>query len=218
VFKLLIVFGHLLAVCLAVGTVLLTDLRLLRRAGHANVVIAPPSRFESRVVGWSLLVMCATGVALIGLDLDRSPGPLDNPKLHGKLLLVAVLMLNAWVLHRHVFPWLQHSTAVSRWTGGQRWFIALTVGLSNSLWLFCAFLGIARPWNHSITLGAVLGLALGLWVLAALVIRGVLALTSREAAFEPTQLLDPAAAITELRRGGGRRWKPQPSQARRTGY
>lgn len=216
--KLLIVFGHLMAVCLAIGTVLMTDLRLLRRARRPNVVIAPPTRFESRVIGWSLIVMLATGAVLIGLDWDRNPGPLDNPKLQAKLLLVALLVLNAWVLHHRVFPWLQRSAAVARWSGGQRWFIAFTVGLSNSLWLFCAFLGIARPWNHSIALEAVLLMAVGVWLVASLVIRAVLGFAARETAFEPTQLLEATPRAREVRRGSAGAWKPQPAQARITGY
>lgn len=217
-FKLLIVFGHLMAVCLAIGTVLMTDLRLLRRARRPNVVIAPPTRFESRVIVWSLGVMLVTGAVLIGLDWDRNPGPLDNPKLQAKLLLVALLVLNAVVLHRGVFPWLQRHLEVARWSSLQRWGIAFTVGLSNSLWLFCAFLGIARPWNHSMALESVLAIAAGVWLVASVVIRAVLGHAARETSFAPTQLLDPVSRTRPARRGSAPAWKPQPAQARITGY
>ena len=50
--------------------------------------------------------------------------------------------------------------------------IAIPVALSNSLWMYCAFLGIARPWNFSVPVAEVLGVAavLFMFVLAIVVL------------------------------------------------
>ena len=35
----------------------------------------------------------------------------------------------------------------------------IPVGVSNFLWLFVAFLGVARPWNHTMPFGDVMAIA-----------------------------------------------------------
>jgi hypothetical protein len=54
---------------------------------------------------------------------------------------------------------------VARWKLGDFLRVALPVALSNGLWMYCAFLGIARPWSNTVSMGFVLGT--GVWVVAA---------------------------------------------------
>ncbi len=42
--------------------------------------------------------------------------------------------------------------------------VALPVALSNCLWMYCAFLGIARPWSYRVSMGFVLDTALWLFM------------------------------------------------------
>jgi len=161
--KLLVLFAHLLGVCLAIGTIALTDLRLLARVTGYRVVIARPTRFETRIVAVALALLYLSGAALLSLGAADDPRYLSNPKLQAKLLLVALLTANAVALHRWVFPILERSHPVSRWSRRARLTVALFVGLSNSLWMYCAFLGIARPWNHTVPLWQVLGGAVLPW-------------------------------------------------------
>jgi hypothetical protein len=189
--KLLVLYAHLLATCLALGTIALTDARILARAAGYKVVIPPPSLFESRAIALALLLLVASGGALIAL----ADGPaLANPKLQGKLLLVAVLAANALVLHRAVFPLLESLKPLARWSAQRCAAVALAVGLSNSLWLYCAFLGIARPWNHSVSLAFVLGVALVLWLLLAVLVRAVLWLAARAEPHQPPDWIDSMKA------------------------
>jgi hypothetical protein len=185
---LLVLYAHLLATCVALGTIVLADARLLARIAGYAVVIEPPSRFETRSVMASLLILMATGAALI--VLGDATQALANPKLRAKLCLVALLVVNAFVLHRVVFPRLQELAPVVRWSGARSWGLALSVGLSNSLWLYCAFLGVARPWNHSVHFDDVMALALLLWLLLAGVIRLVLAYIARHAPDEGLMWMD----------------------------
>jgi hypothetical protein len=165
VLKLLLLFAHLLGTSLALGAIVATDLRLLGKLADARVRIAPPNPFVMRLIALALLLLYATGAALIGLGLADDPQTLNNPKLQAKLILVAVLSVNAWVLHRYTFPGLAHSRRVARWKWPDFLRVAVPVSLSNCLWMYCAFLGIARPWNFHVPLGFVLGT--GAWLFAA---------------------------------------------------
>jgi hypothetical protein len=178
--QLLTVFLHLVGVCLALGMILLTDARLLARVVGYRVVIPPPSRFETRVITAALVLLTLTGLALIAYGLAARPDYLANPKLQVKLVLVATLAVNAVVLHRVVFPLLERARPVSRWTSASRWRVALSVGLSNSLWFYCAFLGIARPWNFTLPFWQVFVVAPVLWLLLTLAIRFTLTLAARD--------------------------------------
>ena len=163
--KLLLLFAHLLGTSLALGAIVATDIRLLGKLADHRVRIAPPNPFVMRLITVALMVLYATGTALVLLGLNDDPAYLDNPKLQAKLILVAVLSLNAMVLHRYTFPGLARGRRVARWKWQDFMRVAVPVSLSNCLWMYCAFLGIARPWNHDTSLGFVLGTAL--WLFAA---------------------------------------------------
>jgi hypothetical protein len=178
--QLLVLFVHLVGVCLALGMILLTDARLLARVAGYRVVILPPSRFDTRVISGALLLLTASGTALIAYGLLGRPDYLANPKLQVKLVLVLALAVNAVVLHRVVFPILERARPVSRWTVRSRWRVALSVGLSNSLWFYCAFLGIARPWNFTLPFWQVFAVAPLLWLGFTLAIRFALTLAARD--------------------------------------
>lgn len=144
-FQLLVVFVHLVGTCLAIGTIVLTDARLMAQFMGYKVVIAPPSRFETRVIAIALLLQVASGAVLVLLHQADGGEIALNGKLQAKMLLVALLCTNAFVLHYLVFPRLERNVPLARWSGRRRTLVALSVALSNGLWLYCAFLGIARP-------------------------------------------------------------------------
>lgn len=179
-FKLLVVFAHLLGTCMALGMIVLTDARIVAKVLGYKVVIPPPSRFETRVIAIALLLQVASGAVLVALGLAEDAQFLANPKLQAKMLLVALLCANAFVLHYLVFPGIERSAPVARWGSAQRNVVAASVALSNGLWLYVAFLGIAQPWNHTMSLAAVLAIAAGVWLVMLAVIRFVLTLVGRD--------------------------------------
>lgn len=176
--KLLVLYVHLLGTCVALGLVLATDARVIARVLNWDAVIQPPSRFVRSAIGVALTVLLTSGALLVALGLAADPHYLANPKLQGKLLLVTLLCANATLLHRRVFPLLKRARPVSRWRGAQRHTVAITVGLSSSLWLYCAFLGIARPWNQVVPLDTVLQIGMALWLMFALATHFALALAA----------------------------------------
>lgn len=180
--RMLLVFAHLIAVCAAIGTIVITDMRLLAKALGYRVVIPAPDRFETRMISVALLVLYATGAAFLYFGQAENVNYLSgNPKLQAKLMLVALLTVNALVLHRLVFPILKRANTVSAWSRKDWIVVALSVSLSNSMWFYNAFLGVARPWNGTVSIDFVLCVALVAWVLVCLAILLVLKLASRDA-------------------------------------
>jgi hypothetical protein len=177
----LTVYVHLIATCAAIGTIVITDLRLLAKVLGYQVVIPAPQRFETITIGVALVGLYFTGGILIAIGLAERPDYLTNGKLQGKMVLVGLLTANAFFLHRWVFPILQRSRPVSAWTRGNWTTVALAVSLSNSTWFFVAFLGIARHWNDTVSPGFVLQVAAIAWALVFLLVNAVLLLASRDA-------------------------------------
>jgi NADH:ubiquinone oxidoreductase subunit K len=179
--KTLLVFAHLIATCAAIGTIVITDLRLAAKAMGYRVVIPPPERFESYLITAALSVLYLTGAAIVWMGWQANSAYLANPKLQAKLMLVVVLTLNAIVLHKMVFPVLSRSRPVSRWSRRDWMVVASSVSLSNSLWFFCAFLGIARAWNGTVSLVFVISVAASMWAIVFALVNVLLTLASRDA-------------------------------------
>jgi len=179
--KTLIVYIHLIATCAAIGTIVITDLRLAAKAMGYRVVIPAPERFETVMVSMALALLYMTGAGLVYLGLQANPDFLANQKVQAKLVLVALLTINAFVLHKMVFPVLGRSRPVSRWSRSDWMTVAGSVSLSNSIWFYCAFLGINRVWNGTVSIGFVLGVAFVAWMVLFVLVNVMLSLASRDA-------------------------------------
>jgi hypothetical protein len=164
--SMLLVFAHLLAASTALGAIVATDLRLLSKLAQDRMRIAPPNEFVARIVIVALFVLYATGGAIVWHGLLERADYLANPKLQAKLLLVVLLTINAFVLHRLTFPRLARGRRVARWHASDWIAIGIPVGASNFLWMFVAFLGVARAWNDSMPLRDILVIAAVLYVIA----------------------------------------------------
>ena len=178
--KLLLLFAHLLGTSLALGAIVATDIRLLGKLADKRVRIAPPNPYVMRLITIALGVLFATGGALIALGLADDPQYLNNPKLQAKLLLVVLLSVNALVLHHITFPGLAHGRRVARWKLRDFLRVAVPVSVSNCLWMYCAFLGIARPWNRTVSFGFVIGTAAWLFALTLIGIVALLAVAAQD--------------------------------------
>jgi hypothetical protein len=165
---------------MAIGIIVTTDLRLVAKVLGGQARVPPPQRFETVIIAVALLTLYLTGGALVLLGLAERPDYLLNGKLQGKLILVALLTVNALTLHRLVFPILQHVRPVSHWRRREWMTVALAVSLSNSIWFFSAFLGIARNWNYLVPPGFVLFIALLAWGVFFLLVNAVLLIASRD--------------------------------------
>ena len=178
-FYTLVVFVHLLAASMALGAIVATDLRLLSKLAQDRVRIAPPNDFVARIVMLALLLLYVTGGAIVAMGAMERADYLSNPKLQAKVLLVVLLTLNAFVLHKLTFPRLSRGRRVARWHATDWILVAVPVAVSNFLWMFTAFLGIARPWNYTTPLRDILEVAAGLYLVAQLGVFVVLAMAAR---------------------------------------
>ena len=147
--KTLLVYAHLLATCIALGRVLLADhkLWLWRKTPLGSTQLAYLEETQ-KVVTLALLALWVTGLALVLQGyLDEGQRYLLNQKLWAKVAVVLLLSLNGMLLHRVGFPQLQRAPYTFQ-SFSERSRLALLGALSTSSWLFAAFLGVARPWNH----------------------------------------------------------------------
>lgn len=175
----LLVFGHMLAASIALGAIVATDLRLLAKLAQDRVRIAPPNAFVARIVLIALVLLYLTGAGIVTIGLQTRADYLQNPKLLAKIVLVLVLTTNAFVLHRFTFPRLARGRRVAAWGVGDWLVVAVPVGVSNFLWLFVAFLGIARPWNFTIPMHEIFEIAGRIYVVAQCGVFLVLAAAAR---------------------------------------
>ena len=155
----LLVFAHLLAASMALGAIVAPDLRLLSKLAQDRTRIAPPNACVARIVVVALLGLYGTGAAIVWQGVLDRPGYLANPKLQAKLALVVLLTINAFVLHRLTFPRLARGRRVARWHASDWIAVGIPVGVSNFLWMFVAFLGVARAWNDTVPFGDVMAIA-----------------------------------------------------------
>ncbi|HEY3048591.1 MAG TPA: hypothetical protein VGJ72_14180 [Polaromonas sp.] len=147
--KPLVVYAHLLATCIALGSVLLADHRLWRwRRRRLNPAMIVQLKETQGVVSLALTALWLSGALLIGLGYwQEGSHYLLNPKLWAKVSVVSLLTLNGILLHQVGFPLLQRAAFVALpWSDQIR--LGLLGALSGTGWLFAAFLGIARHWNH----------------------------------------------------------------------
>ncbi|MFZ3185403.1 MAG: hypothetical protein WA173_14825 [Pseudomonas sp.] len=147
--KTLLVYGHLLATCVALGHVLLADHKLWRwREAPLNATQQAYLAETQKIVTLALLALWASGLLLVLQGyLDEGQRYLLNQKLWAKVAVVVLLSINGMLLHRVGFPSLQRA-AYAALPFSTRSRLALLGALSTSGWLFAAFLGVARPWNH----------------------------------------------------------------------
>jgi len=193
--SMLLVFAHLLAASMALGAIVATDLRLLSKLAQDRTRIAPPNEFVARIVVVALVVLYATGAAIVWQGLLERPDYLANPKLQAKLALVVLLTINAFVLHRLTFPRLARGRRVARWHASDWLLIGIPVGVSNFLWMFVAFLGVARAWNGTVSFGDVMAVAAVAYAVAQGAVFAILAVAASGA--------DP---VTNPRAAFVRRW------------
>jgi hypothetical protein len=136
--RLLLLFIHVLAFAVALGCVLREDAKLL-----SPQPLDPRSlRAAARLVRFALVILWASGAALIALDTGGVLARLaDNPKLLAKLTVVCVLTLNGVALHWIAFPALCGEARRGRYSIA----IAAALGaVSAASWMSATLLGIVR--------------------------------------------------------------------------
>ena len=134
----LFLYAHILAFALAMAEVLREDWRMLWATRIDSAGLAA----TAERVKWFLVVLWATGLPLVGLDLGWNFALIvDRPKLMMKLLVVVVLTINGVLLHFVAFPLLTRKTDNLRIAAA---IPAVLGAVSTVSWLYASFVGVAR--------------------------------------------------------------------------
>jgi hypothetical protein len=157
----LTVYLHLIAACSAIGVILMSDLKLATYFFNSDSEGKRPDiDLEIKIIIASLAVLWATGLLLVLQGIAVNPEYLHNQKLQAKIILVIILTINAFALHLvslpRIFNFDQHDEFAKT---------VLPASISNSIWFYAAFLGVARHWNFSESLSFVLAVWAMIWVM-----------------------------------------------------
>ena len=155
-----VVYLHLIACCVAIGLVLMSDVAMVKQLIKAD----PTERLDSRhlsdlqkTVSRALLALWITGAAIIALDASiKGWGYFANPKLQSKVAIVMLLTLNGFALHKYVLPLMQKAGSLLKLSFSQRMLAIFTGAVSGVSWFYAAMLGIGRPLNWKYSLGEIL--------------------------------------------------------------
>ena len=156
-FRLSIVYLHLIACCVAIGLVLTSDIAMVtqlfkgdaekkQEAAHLNSL--------KTTVSLALAALWVTGIAVIWLDVSVKGFAyyFSNPKLQAKLTIVALLTLNGFVLHSAVMPAMEKAGWLLQMPFNQRMLAIFAGAVSAVSWFYAAMLGVGRPlaWKYSL--------------------------------------------------------------------
>lgn len=159
----LIVYAHLIAACVAVGILLTQDLMLSKTGGkRLSLGAVKELQRAAKTISLALIILWITGLALVTIGRYNDPNYLLNQKLWAKFAVVAVLTVNGTLLHHFSFPRVTSSTGVVGLRALEQIVVVSTGATSTVSWLFACYLGVARPWNHSVAFDWVLFVYLSL--------------------------------------------------------
>ena len=176
--RILLVYFHLIACCVAIGAILISDLGILVRLYQGRIdKRAANLEYLKQTVSAMLVILWITGLLLITHDAVGNgwSHTLSNPKLQAKIIVVALLTVNGMLLHYRVLPMMSKASSLLRLAAGQRTWAIWAGALSGVSWMYAAFLGVARPLAWKTPL---LDLLLAYPVLIALAFSGMWLFTS----------------------------------------
>ncbi|TFY99185.1 hypothetical protein EZ313_21680 [Ramlibacter henchirensis] len=154
-----VVYLHLIACCIALGTVFMSDLRLVRGLlrSEGGKVEADHLAGLHHTLARSLLALWVTGFAVVSMDVWKSGADVMlNPKLQAKFFVVLLLTLNGLALERFVLPAMKKAGALMRLTLTNRLLAVFVGAVSAVSWFYAAALGVGRPLNWQFSLAQIM--------------------------------------------------------------
>ncbi|WP_211443390.1 hypothetical protein [Collimonas humicola] len=156
-FRLSIVYLHLIACCVAIGLVLTSDIAMVKQlinGGTAEKQETEQLNSLKKTVTLALVALWITGIAIVWLDVSVKgfAAYFANPKMQAKLTIVALLTLNGFVLHSAVMPAMEKAGSLLQMAFNQRMLAIFAGAVSAVSWFYAAMLGVGRPlaWKYSI--------------------------------------------------------------------
>jgi hypothetical protein len=144
---------HLFGLIMGFGGALLLDLTIFTRG-----ILRPISAYAihqtevlSRVVTWGLVILWATGIALIWMNTLDKPEYITNQKLWAKVAIVILLTVNGVLIHHKILPYLKAGLGQRLFDGMKRTTLAgftLAGSISFVSWVTPFILGKASELNY----------------------------------------------------------------------
>ncbi|MET0582733.1 MAG: hypothetical protein ABWZ08_12275 [Pseudoxanthomonas sp.] len=146
-----IVYVHLIACCVALGVVFMSDIGMMKRLlDPDSTEKLHPQHFHDlhKTVSRALWALWITGAGLVALDMTlKGASVLANPKLQAKIAIVCLLTINGVALARYVMPRLQRVGCLMGLSFSDRMLAAFIGCVSGVSWFYAAMLGVGRPLN-----------------------------------------------------------------------
>jgi hypothetical protein len=159
-FRMGIVYVHLIACCVAIGLVLTSDMTFVAHMLKGNARQDPEHlRVLQKTVSIALATLWITGIALVVRDAQLSGWDyLLNPKIQAKIVIVCLLTLNGVLLHNAVLPALARAGGLLELSAARRVLAVFAGSVSAVSWFYAAMLGIGRPLNWKYSLAELLAM------------------------------------------------------------
>ena len=177
-------FFHFIGLAMGLGGATLLDLMLLRFfvRGRITEDTYGVFAFASRVVDLGLRLLWITGLGFLFLYALTTPELLTNPKVHAKLVIVAILTMNGFFIHQMILPSVRRQIGRTLFDGvsGVRRGIFVTSGaISVVSWYVPVALGAFPQLNFHVSATALLLGYFGLIALAAVTMHLIIAILHR---------------------------------------
>ena len=209
-------FVHFVGLALGLGAATLLDLLILRYClrGRIEAETFKIFVFSTRVIGLGLRILWITGVGFLFLYALFDKANLYNPKVHAKLVIVAILSLNGVFIHSFILPILKAQVGKSLFDGispVKRSLFVTSGAVSAVSWYVPVALGVFSQLNFAVPALTLLSVYLLLIAVAALIMNFIMHLMDHDA---PPPALQPAVQTwTESRGQRARRRQFQRAQA-----
>lgn len=125
-----LLIAHVIGLVIGFGVAISIDYLLLRAllSRRLSPIILDVAVHAAKLTTFGLLILWLSGIGFLLEYSDIKPEKLENPKIHAKIVIVALLSLNGYLIHRFVLPILW------RYTGKD----VLSLASTKVLLLFCA--------------------------------------------------------------------------------
>lgn len=148
----IISLAHVLALAVALGSALAADLLFLFRGVFrpVTVVVVEIAHFLGSMCAGGLAALWLTGIALASWKVATLPEYMLNEKLWTKVFVVAVLTVNAFLVHNVALRRAQKQIGRRLFEGvplRDRLALAAIGGVSATSWMFATLLGAAKEWS-----------------------------------------------------------------------
>jgi PrtD family type I secretion system ABC transporter len=203
---------HLAGLVLAVGSLLILDLRLAtllfgRRARRFDVVLV---KWLAPAVRLGLVLLWISGIGLLFFSAMDAPQLLVDPKLHAKLIIVVILTINGILVEKLCLPAVLRSEGRGLFASLSRVarFQLITIAAISAVSWYCAtFLALANRMHLGFGVEAARFLQYYGCALAATVLIGTLLAQRIPRSVATSSRLESAPALTT---------RDKPLQARKT--